>query len=157
MASEVPAVMSTRSADDREALARELGRDRFARRRDARRRAVAVVAVAHGALDGGDQVRRRLETERVGVANVQVAHAEAGGLDALRLEDDVADGVAEAVDAARDGDAEATIYSVGWGSRGHYTTAADSFLFWHARCLKRVVLTEHIGHAELGSMTGLGR
>ena len=119
---------------DREAAAGELGRHRFARRRDARRRAVAVVAVAHGALDGGDQVRRRLEPERVGVADVQIAHAAAGGLDALRLSHDVADGVAEAVDAARDGDGQTTIYSV---RGGHVATIQRSSRL--STC--RVVLT----------------
>ena len=35
-----------------------LGRDRLARRRDSRRGSVPIVAVAHRALDGFDQVRR---------------------------------------------------------------------------------------------------
>jgi hypothetical protein len=113
------------------------------------------VAIPHRALDRGDQVRGRLETECVGVANVQIPHAAAGGLHTLGLEDDVADGVAEGVDATRDRDAEATFNNIG---SAHEATIQrrDSSLFWHARTLKRVVLTEHGGHLTR-FQTGLGR
>ncbi len=147
--------MRTRSAVTGKPFPGELGRDRFARDRDAGRRTVPVVAVPHGSLDGGDQMRRRLETECVGVANVQVPYAEAGGLHTLGLEDDVADGIAEGVDAARDRDAEATFNNIG---SAHEATIQrrDSSLFWHGRSLKRVVLTEHGGHLTR-FQTGLGR
>ena len=82
---------------------RVLRGDRFASRRDARRRPVAVVAVVHRPLDGGDEVRRRLEAERHRVADVQVTHVPAAGFDPLRLDDDVANGVGEAVEAGSDG------------------------------------------------------
>ena len=105
MPSDVPAVMNTRSAAIGKPLRRVLGGDRFARGRDAGRRPVVVVAVAHRALDRGDEMRRRLEAEGDRIADVEVAHARAGGLDLLRFRDDVADGVGEAVDAGggRDG------------------------------------------------------
>ena len=87
---------------DRKAACRELRGDRFARRREALRRPVAVVAVAQRALDGLDQMRRRLEIERDRVADVEVSHAHAGRFDPLRFGDDVADGVGETVDALGD-------------------------------------------------------
>src|SRR3954464_10275626 len=43
-------------------------------------------------------MRRRLEAEDVGIADVQISHACAGRLDALGLDHDVADGVAERAD-----------------------------------------------------------
>ena len=91
-------------ARDREPARGEFLGDRFARRRDAGRRSVAVVAVAHRALDRGDEVRRRLEPERDRVADVEVADPRALRFDALRLGDDVADRVREAVDSAGDRD-----------------------------------------------------
>ena len=102
MPSEVPAVSSTRSAVMGTPRAVKSSATASRAGHDARRRAVAVVAVAHRLLDGLDQVRRRLEAERDRVADVQVLHRLAGGLDFLRLGDDVADGVGEPVDAAGD-------------------------------------------------------
>ena len=80
-------------------------RHRFARRGNAGRRPVVVVAVAHRPLDRGDQVRRRLEAEGDRIADVEIPDARAGRLDLLRFRDDVADGVGEAVNASgsRDG------------------------------------------------------
>ena len=83
----------------RETVRRQLLCDGFARRSNSWRRPVPVMAVAHRALDGGNEVRRRLEAERVGIADVQIADACTGRLDALRLHHDVPDGVAERVDA----------------------------------------------------------
>ena len=85
---------------ERHAAPRALGGDRFARRRDADRRRVAVVPVADGAFDRLDEVRRGAEPEGDRVADVQVADLAAGRLDLPRLRDDVADGVDEAADAA---------------------------------------------------------
>ena len=81
----------------------ELRGHRGARLADARGGSVAVVAVAHGALDRLDQVRGGPETEEHGVADVQVPHAAAARLDRPRLRDDVADGVVEAGAATGDG------------------------------------------------------
>src|SRR5581483_3729349 len=78
---------------------RVLGRDRFASRRNFRRRAVRVVTVAHRAIDSLDEVGRRDEAERDRVSDVQVTHLRAGRLDPLGLGDDVANRVREAVDA----------------------------------------------------------
>jgi hypothetical protein len=87
---------------DRKTTRRELRGDRFPCRWNARRWAVAVVAVPHRSLDGDNQVRRGFEAESVRVPDVQVANTHPRGLDALRLGDDVPDGVAESVDPARD-------------------------------------------------------
>ena len=70
------------------------------------RRRIAVVAVAHRALDRLDHVGRRLESEDDRIADVQVPDLPAGGFDLPRLGDDVADGVDEAADAAGDGNAD---------------------------------------------------
>ena len=86
---------------DRAAVARVLGRHRLARLRNARRRPVSVVAVAQRALHRRDQMHRRLKSEGDRIADVEVADARPRGLDALRLGDDVADGVGKAVDARR--------------------------------------------------------
>jgi hypothetical protein len=75
------------------------------------------VAVAHRALDRLDHVRRRLEPEGNRVADIEVADLLAGRLDLSRLRDDVADGVDEAADAARDGDG---------GGRAHAENAYQS-------------------------------
>jgi hypothetical protein len=89
---------------DRHAAARQLAGHRFTGGVDADRGLVAVVAVAHRALDRLDHVRRRLEAEGDGVADIEVADLASRGFDLFRLDDDVPDGVAEAVDAARDRD-----------------------------------------------------
>ena len=81
----------------------ELRGHRGARLADARGGSVAVVAVAHRALDRLDQVRGRLETEEHRVADVQVPYAAAARLDRPRLGDDIADGVVEAGVATGDG------------------------------------------------------
>ena len=104
MPSDVPDVTTTRSGADGDAARRVLGRDRAARRLDADRRHVAVVAVTERALDGVDQVRRCPEPERNRVTDVQVPHPTAGGLDLPGLCHDVANGVAEAADAGGNGD-----------------------------------------------------
>ena len=88
---------------DRESVARVFAGDRLARGRDAGRRPVVVVAVAHRPFDRGDQVRRRLETKGDRIADVQVADPRAGGLDFLRFRNDIADGVRKAVDAGGGG------------------------------------------------------
>ena len=107
-------------ARDRETARREFLGDRFARRGDPRRGAVAVVPVAHRALDRGDEVRRRLEPEGDRVADIQVADPRSLRFDALGLGDDVADGVREAVDAVgdRNGAEESACWSHGQSYRG---------------------------------------
>ena len=59
---------------DRESAGRVLVGDRFTGLGEAGRRSVAVVAVAHRALDRGDEVRRRLESERDRIADVEIAN-----------------------------------------------------------------------------------
>jgi hypothetical protein len=61
------------------------------------------VTVAHGALDRLDHVRRRLESEGNRVPDIEIADCFAGRFNLSRLRDDIADGVDEAADAARDG------------------------------------------------------
>ena len=63
--------------------------------RDPDRGRIAVLAVAHGALDRLDHVGWRPETERNGVADVQIANFAAGGFNFLGLGNDIADGVDE--------------------------------------------------------------
>ncbi len=87
---------------DREATCTEVVGDGFARLDDARRRRVAVLPEAHGAVDGLDQVRRSGESSRDRVPDVQVADGPPGSLDLPRLGHDVADRVAEAVDPTGD-------------------------------------------------------
>ena len=109
----------------RHAALQALGGDRLARRQDADRRRVAVVAVAHRALDRLDHVRRRPEAERDRIADIEVADLPPGRLDLPGLGDDVPDGVHEAADAAATGMAAA----VREGIDGFYPTtrSCDSF------------------------------
>jgi hypothetical protein len=57
------------------------------------------MAVAHRALDGRNHVRRRAEPERDRVADVQVTNPCSRGLHSLRFDNDISDGVTEAVDS----------------------------------------------------------
>ena len=107
MPSDVPEVISTRSGCTGTPRAREVRGHGFARFDDARRRRVAVVAVAHRALDGFDQMRRRDEAELVRDRRCSdSARACRSASTFLRLGDDVADGVGEAIDAAGGADAK---------------------------------------------------
>ena len=100
MPSDVPAVMNTRSAAIGKPFLVYSAATASRAGRDAGRRPVVVVAVAHRPLDRGDEVRRRLEAEGDRIADVEVADARARRLDLLRFRDDVADGVGEAVHAS---------------------------------------------------------
>jgi hypothetical protein len=79
----------------------EVGGHRLASLDDARRRGIAVVSIAHGPGHGFDQVRRRQETELIRVADVEVADLLPRRLHLPGLDDDVANGVGEAVDTLR--------------------------------------------------------
>ena len=83
-------------------MRRVLSRDRLASRREPGRRPVAIVPIAQSALDGLEKVRRRLKAKGAWVPDVQVADLLARGLHPLRLDNDVADGVGELANAARD-------------------------------------------------------
>ena len=99
MPSEVPDVMSTRSAETSTPRAAEVGGRRFARRHDAGRGGIAVVAVAHGPGRRLDEVGRRDEAERNRIADVQVPHDLAGGLHLPGLGHHLSDRVGEPADA----------------------------------------------------------
>ena len=86
----------------RHAALQALGRDRFAGRQDADRRRVAVVALAHRALDRFDHVRRRPKAERDRIADVQIPDLPPGRLDLTGLGDDVPDGIDETADPGVD-------------------------------------------------------
>ena len=53
------------------ALARRLAANGFERLRNARRRRVAVLVLAHRLVDGFDQVRRSFEIKNIGIADVE--------------------------------------------------------------------------------------
>ena len=75
MPSEVPDVISTRSADTWTPRATKSAAAASRASSDARRRRVAVVPVAHRLDHRLDQMRRREEAELVRIADVQVADA----------------------------------------------------------------------------------
>ena len=86
----------------RHAAADAFRRHRFARLEDPRRWRVAVVAIAHRALDGVDHVLGGAEAKEDGIANIEVANLPSRGLDLPRLRNNVANGIAEATHAFGD-------------------------------------------------------
>ena len=106
IASDVPAVTSTRSGETGQppllysaAMASRAGSNPD-------RRAVAVFAGAQRPLDGLDEMRRRLETEGRGVSDVEIVDPPSGRFNPLRFADDVPDRIRELADALRDRNGE---------------------------------------------------
>ena len=72
--------------------------------RDAGRRGVAVLAIPHRLVDGFDQMRRSLEIKNVGIADVEGQNLVALPRDFVGHRRQVADGVADVVEALGGGD-----------------------------------------------------
>ena len=102
MASDVPSVRNTRSGDTGKPWERVLAGNGLPCFGQTGRWSVSVVAVAHGALHGLEQVGWRLKAKGRGVSDVQVAHHGPLRLDPSRFGHDVPNGVGEAVDSAGD-------------------------------------------------------